>query len=298
MTILYTIFMNLNRGYLMILGAGVCWATTGLFGTILFRQGIDPLLVASSRLSLAAIFFFLLLFFRFRTSLIIKFAALPRLFIFGLLGVALFNVFYLHAIDNLGVSVAVALLYTAPAFVIIVSRLFLKEWITPVKSVALLLTTIGVFLVVGTYDFTRWTLEPRGIALGVGAGFTFGLISIFSKVALRRHTEFTITFYFILTGAILLSLLKPPWLLLLGKISPATLPALLALALISTFLPYLLYISGLKYLEAGKGSIVAAVEPVAAFSFAALFLGERLLVPQFIGFIFVVGAVLLLVYKS
>lgn len=281
----------------MILGAGVCWATTGIFGTVLFRQGIDPLLVASGRLSLATLGFFLLLFFKYRSDLRLKPAELPRLLLYGFVGVALFNVFYLQAINLLGVSVAVVLLYTAPAFVILFSRIYLKEMIIPIKVVALLFTLAGVVLVAGVYDLERWMLDLPGIGLGVGAGLTFALTTVFSKLSLRHHSHLTVTFYFVVIGALFLAFLRPPWLLLQEALSPATGLSLLALAFISTFLAYLLYIGGIKYLEAGRASIVAAVEPLAAFSMAALFLGERLIPLQYVGFISVIAAVLLLVAK-
>ncbi len=289
--------MNSGKGYLMVLGGGICWATTGIFGTVLFRQGIDPLLVASGRLSLAALVFFLLLLSKYRSNFQLKRAELPRLILFGFVGVALFNMFYLQSISLLGVSVAVVLLYTAPAFVILLSRIFLKEMITPLKVVALLLTIAGVVLVAGVYEPGRWIVDFRGIVLGVGAGLTFALVTVFSKLALRHHSDLTVTFYFIVIGAVFLALIRPPWLLLQEGLSPAAWLALLALTFISTFLAYLLYVGGIKYLEAGRASIVAAVEPLAAFSLAALFLGERLIPLQFVGFICVIAAVLLLVIK-
>lgn len=289
--------MNHAKGYFMVLGGGVCWATTGLFGTVLFRHGIDPLLVASGRLVIAALFFLLLLTLKYRSSLALHISELPRLLFFGFVGVAVFNICYLQAINLLGVSVAVVLLYTAPAFVIVISRILLKEMITPIKVTALFLTIAGVVLVAGMYDPGRWILDLQGIVLGLCAGLTFALITIFSKIALRHHSDITVTFYFIVIGAVFLSFLRPPWLLLQEGFSPATFLSLLALGFVSTFLAYLLYVGGIKYLEAGRASIVAAVEPVAAFSLAALFLGERLVPLQFVGFSSVVVAVLLLVYK-
>ncbi len=289
--------MNSGKGYLMVLGGGICWATTGIFGTVLFREGIDPLLVASGRLSLALLVFFLLLFFKYRSNLQLNLTELPRLLFFGFVGVALFNVFYLQAINLLGVSVAVVLLYTAPAFVILFSRIYLKEMITPLKVVALLLTVAGVVLVAGVYDPGRWILDLRGIGLGLGAGLTFALVTVFSKVALRHHSDLTVTFYFIVIGAVFLALIRPPWLLLQEGLTPAAGLSLVALAFVSTFLAYLLYVGGIKYLEAGRASIVAAVEPLAAFSLAALFLGERLVTVQFVGFFCIIAAVLLLVTK-
>lgn len=64
--------MNANKGYLMIFGAGVCWGTTGIFSTVLFQAGIDPLYIASSRIMLTTLLLLLMIKIKFPASLVIN----------------------------------------------------------------------------------------------------------------------------------------------------------------------------------------------------------------------------------
>ncbi len=292
--------MQLNKGYFMVMGAGICWATTGIFSVLLFREGVEPLEVASIRVALAALFFFLYFLPRLRGNFLLKKRELLFFAVSGFVGVGLFNYFYLQAIDRIGVSIAVVLLYTSPVFVIVISFFLLKENITLFKIMALLIALTGVFLVVRGPELFFFPVEMDlgGIAMGLGAGLAFGLLSILGKYALGRHEMLQVVFYLMFFGALSFMLFSPPWIIFQGGFSISVLLLLLAIALISTFLAHLLYIFGLKFVEAGRASIAVAVEPPTAIFLAFLFLGENLVFWQYIGVALVLMAVVLLHNKS
>ncbi len=287
--------MNINKGLLMVSGAGICWATTGLFGTLLFREGLDPVNVASTRSVLAAILFLIFLLAAHPEKLIVRPKQIALLALGGLTGIAIFNVFYLSTISTAGMSTAVVLLYTSPVFAVIMSRLFLGEPLSPVKAAALITAFTGVILVVEAYDLPTLINNPQAVLLGLGAGFFFALLSVFGKHISGSTHRLTTSFYLLFTGSIFLALIRPPWLAVIEvHSSPALMPALAALVVISTFLSHFLYIYGLSYLEAGKASIAVAIEPPAAIFLAYIFLGERLAPVQYLGVILVLTAVFLL----
>ncbi len=287
--------MNTNKGLLMVSGAGICWATTGLFGTLLFREGLDPVNVASTRNVLAAILFLIFLLTVHPEKLIVRPKQIALLALGGLTGIAIFNVFYLSAISTAGMSTAVVLLYTSPVFAVIMSRLFLGEPLSPVKAAALITAFTGVVLVAEAYDLPSLINNPQAVLLGLGAGFFFALLSVFGKHISGSIHRLTTSFYLLFTGSIFLALIRPPWLTVIEiQSSPALIPALAALVVISTFLSHFLYIYGLSYLEAGKASIAVAIEPPAAIFLAYIFLGERLDPVQYFGVILVLTAVFLL----
>ncbi len=287
--------MNTSKGLLMVSFAGICWATTGLFGTFLFREGLDPVNVASTRSMLAAILFLAFLLVAHPKKLIVSPKQIAMLALGGLAGIAIFNIFYLSAISAAGMSTAVVLLYTSPVFAVILSRIFLGEPLSRIKITALATAFTGVVLVVEAFEFTALLNDPRSVLLGLGAGFFFALLSVFGKHLTGSTHRLTTSFYLLFTGSIFLALLRPPWLAVqeIGS-SPALLSALAALVVISTFLSHFLYIYGLSYLEAGKASIAVAIEPPAAIFLAYIFLGERFAPVQYAGVILVLAAVLLL----
>ena len=75
----------------------------------------------------------------------------------GLFTQALFNLCYTLSIQHTNVSTGAVLLYTAPAFVLIMSRLVYREKITSGKAIALILNIAGcVLTVTGGALFCRY----------------------------------------------------------------------------------------------------------------------------------------------
>lgn len=278
----------------MIMAAGLCWSTTGLFGTFLFRSGVSPLLTASARTFLTTILLLIIFICKYRQRFFIPGRDLALFAVYGLLCVGLFNYFYLQAINLVGVSLAVILLYTSPAFVIVLSAYFLGETVTPLKIAALFCTLAGVLWTVGGgVTLLQFKQPAAGLLLGLGAGLTFSLLTVFSKYALKKYEYFVVIFYLTLFGALFLAFLQPPWLLLRSNLDLYGFLSFLALVLISTFLGYLFFIYGLKDLKAGKASIILTVEPLAAIFWGALFFKEKLLPCQYLGAGLIVAAIVL-----
>lgn len=65
---------------------------------------------------------------------------------FGLVNGVLYNIFYFTAVELVGVTVAVILLYTAPAFATIFARFVFGEPFSRGKAVAVILSLGGRFL--------------------------------------------------------------------------------------------------------------------------------------------------------
>ncbi len=283
---------KITQGLLMAMAAGICWGTTGLFGTILFEKGFEPLLIASVRVFFSLLVFLVVFLSRYRSRLSVPWNELVWLAFFSFVGVHLFNIFYLQAIEQVGISVAVVLLYTSPLFVVLFSSILLGEKITWVKLTSIILLLTGTFFVVQAYQVSLFMLNFSGILLGLGAGLTFGLLSVFSKISLVKADQLAKIFYLFLFGSVFLSFVCPPWLIFEYEFTFAAFLALSGLVVIATIAAYTLYILGLTRLEAGQGSIAVAVEPVAAIMFAFIFMGEVLSFGQYLG----VGLVLCGIY--
>ncbi len=285
---------NFRKGLFMAMGAGICWGTTGLFSTMLFQQGFDPLSVASARIFFTTLVF-LFFFLPGRVSrLAISTKELAFLAIFSFIGVTLFNYFYLQAVQQVGISVAVVLLYTSPLFVVFFSSVVLGEPIPRVKLISIGLLLSGTIFVVQAYQVALLRINSTGVLLGLGAGFTFGLLSVFGKIPLVKAAQLTKMFYMFLFGSFFFALFHPPWRLFSHDISFISAFALAGLVLVATFLAYTLYILALSYLEAGKASIAVALEPVAAIVFAFLFFGEVLYADQYLGVLLVLCGIVLI----
>ena len=112
-------------GYLYLLLAAFLWGLIGPVSRLAFEEGLTPLAVAFFRASVAWVFFGLhaLLLRQVRVE---RRDALPFL-LFGLVGVSLFYGSYQLAVVYGGAALASVLLYTAPAWVALLSLVVLKE---------------------------------------------------------------------------------------------------------------------------------------------------------------------------
>jgi drug/metabolite transporter, DME family len=212
----------------------------------------------------------------------------------GIFSIVLFNWCYFSSINQLSLSFAVILLYTAPTFVVVLSYLFLKERMDALKIISVVGTLIGCTLIVGINLKETPSMNLMGILTGLGAGFGYALYTIFGKFALVKYRPFTVTFYTFLVASITLLLFTD--LFEKGSILLTSEVILygLGLGLFPTVLAYLFYTKGLEKMEGSKASIIATVEPVAATLLSVFLYKEDFGVLQFIGTAIILLSVILI----
>jgi drug/metabolite transporter, DME family len=284
-------------GAALVLGAASFWATFGIFAKRLYEAGFAPMELASVRATVgfAAIAVIALSHSRWRRSLRVDRRGLLFLGAYGVVGYALFTLAYLASLERTGVAVAAALLYTAPAFVLVMSAVVWRERITRVRGVALLLVLAGVMLVTGAAgSFLRGTAAtpPASLLIGVAAGATYATYTMLSKVVVGRYGAVASLFWCFGAAAVVLALLAPPHVPFMR--APDQWPALVALGVVPTLIPYALYLAALRGLRASTASMLASVEPVIAAGLAAVLLHERVEPLQGVGVLLVVSAAALL----
>lgn len=279
---------------ILILIAGVLWGSMGLFVRTLNEQGLASMEIVGLRatVTVVALFLFLLLFDRKLFKICWK-----DLWCFlgtGICSIVFFNFCYFKAITLTSLSVAAILLYTAPAIVMVLSYFLFQEKLTKRKLLALVMTFVGCILVTGILTETG-NVTAGGILVGLGAGLGYALYSIFSRYALERgYTSLTITFYTFLIAAIGSFFFAD-----MGKVARVAMNGggnlffCLAFGVLCTVVPYLTYTLGLQYVENGKASIIASVEPVTATLLGAVLFHEKLTVSGVLGIVLVLAALMI-----
>lgn len=272
------------RGYLFVAAAASLWGSLGLFFRILHDDYmLSALAIAFLRAVLALTILAGFLLFRHPERLRVSFRALPFFAVYGFCGVTAFYFSYTQAVIQTSVTTAVVLLYTAPAFVTLMARHFWGERIGLRKLSSLVLAFAGCALVARIYDPAQVSLNLLGLAVGLSAGFTYALYTVFSKFALERFTSLTALMYMLLFGALFLV----PFQSLDGFVplvsSPGVWLVLLFLAVGPTLGSLALYNAGLQRVPASNASVLATIEPVVASLLAFSFLGERLEFLQVVG---------------
>jgi len=268
-------------GYVII--AALFWGMIGFFVKGISEFGLTPMEIVALRVFFSFFFLFLYGCISKRGEMII---ALKDIYLFigtGILSIAFFNWAYFTSIQLLSISVAVILLYTAPAFVMIMSVLFLKEKITVMKVILLCMTLLGCLLVTGLTNLSFKDGDVLGYLIGLGAGFGYALYSIFGKFALNMYSSFTVSFYTFFVASLLLVPMTGIWTKLPIIVNGKAMIYIVGLSLISTVLAFLLYTEGLRGIESSKASILSTVEPLAALIIGIAVFQESLSGTQLLG---------------
>lgn len=289
--------MNVGKykGTVFVLLAGLFWGTMGVFVNLWSAKGLGSVEIALIRTGSAALVMLLYLFLKDKSLLKIKPAHLWCFFGSGVCSLVFFSLCYFEAIKLSSMSVAAVLLYLAPVFVMLMSALLFKDKITLLKILAIFFSVGGCAFVSGIAGGVL-NVSLIAVLYGVGSGFGYALYSIFSKYALKYgYSSLTITAYTFLFAFLALVFIAD-----LGKVgSVAFLNAQntalsLLTGVVSAVIPYVLYTKGLEYIQAGKASVIASVEPVCATVLSVLIYEEKLGAVQVVGIFLVIFSIVLL----
>lgn len=284
----------LRRYDISILGAGVFWGMIGLFTRQLSALGLTSAGVLIVRSGGCAALFFLCALFRDPKLLKLRWRDAWLFFCFGVLATFFFTYCYYQSIDLGSLSAACTLMYSAPVFVMIISLFVFGERFSRRKLIALLCAVVGCTLVSGLLEGDS-RLSTAGVIYGLLAGIGYAFYSVCIKALSNRGYD-TLT---INAWGWLLCTVTGLAVWGAGPAAPAFADArnlLLSggLILISGFLPALLYSLGLRGEEAGKGAVMASVEPVVASVIGFIAFREAPTPLGILGIVLVLAAVAIL----
>lgn len=289
----------MKKASIFILTGAFLWGTIGFYVKFLYAYGFTSMEVVTIRAITAAIILISYLVFKNKSALRLKRWTDIKYFIgTGIFSIIFFNYTMFKTIELASISISAALLYTGPAFVVILSRLIFKEKLTNQKLIALILTLIGTSLVVELFPLSVDNLPISTILIGLCSGLGYALYSIFSKFALKKYSSLVITTYTFLVAAIVLlpffsfkthAALLMDWKVILLSFGLGFLPTAVA---------YIVYTYGLNLTEASKASILTTVEPVVATLVGIFIFSETFHSMQFLGMFIIIAAVILMQLNS
>lgn len=273
-----------------ILAAGILWGCMGILVRTMKTCGIEAMEVVAFRAIITALCMLIGMLIFNRKGLKVRFKDLWCFVGTGIVSVVFFNLCYFTCINRTSLSTAAILLYTAPAFVIVMSFFLFKEKIGWKKSIALVMAFAGCVLVSG--GFGKGSLGFEGLLWGLGAGIGYALYSIFGRYAIERgYSSFTITTYtfiFAAVGSVPFVKIMPVAKVLMDN--PDKFGVSVILVIMTTVFAYLLYTKGLSGTETGKAAIIASIEPVMATVVGTLLYKEELTWAASLGMLLVLGS--------
>nr|MDQ3371045.1 DMT family transporter [Myxococcota bacterium] len=272
-------------GPLFVLGAALLWGTLGVLSTAAAARGVAPLEIALVRALIGALLF--------AAHALVTRARFPRgrdlawSAAFGLVGISLFYGVFQLALQAGGASLAVVLLYTAPALVALLAWGVLHE--RPTRTTVLLIAcTIAGVALVSIGGGHGVTVSVASVAYGLVAGACYALYYLFGKTVLARNATSTTLTVVLGVGALGLVPFAP-----VSAKPLATWGLLAVIGLATSYLAIAAYAAGLRRMAPTRAAIIASFEPVIAVALAVVVLGEVLAPTAVAGAALVVGAVVL-----
>ena len=211
----------------------------------------------------------------------------PRLLVsgmfMGLNWVALFES-YIYV----DVSIATLCYYCAPVFVIVGSVILFKENFGIRKAIAVLGAAVGMVIVTGVN--VGGSQPFKGIAFALISAVLYSLVALFNKTFRDINGMQTTMAQLIGAGIIVTPYaLASHWGAWVFP-SATGLACILVLGFLHTGVALYFYFSSIQTLPAQSVAFCSYIDPVSALIFAAVFLGERMSLPQILGAILIIGS--------
>jgi len=262
-------------GLLCGLGAASIWGGMYVVSKVVLEI-IPPFSLVTLRLILGAITLAIVLVVR-------GFPKIPARQVWQVLGVGFVGYGVSLSLQFLGTKLSTAangslVTSATPAFVLIFAAILLKEKITWLRLVALLLATLGVVAVI---DPRSAQLNPdlfMGNLALIGAAVTWALYSVLVRKTTQNLDVIPFSLIAFLGG---LPIVIPAgaWELNtvgVGEISLGVVGGVLFLGIISTALAMVLWNNAFALVDAGLASLTFFAQPVVGTLLGWLFLGERI----------------------
>jgi len=273
-------------GILLIAISAASFGTLAIFGRYAYEDGIDIFTALFIRFGVSAVFMTLILILR--KEHFPRGRLLATLIGMGALGYVGQSFLYLSSIKYASAGLIALLLYLYPMFVFILSVIFLREKVTAVKVVALVLSLVGAAL----------TVDPDGgqligVLMIIAAALIYSVYIVVGSNVTKQVTTFqssTVIFmsagavYGVLTFAngIHLPQSNTGWLAMLGMV------------VFSTIIPITTFLAGLEIVGPTNAAMLSTLEPVVTVLLAAWLFGERLMPVTLLGGMLILVAVIVL----
>jgi len=234
---------------------------------------MGPLWLAASRVSLAflALFAYALL----RGKVPAVRTHWRDFLMIGVVNSALPFALFCFAEQYVGGSTAAVLNATSPFFATIVAALWLREPITAAKVAGMLLGLGGVGMLVGWQPAQLTGNVALAVVACLAAALCYGIASVYAKARMAGVPSFATALYSQLAAALVLAPALP-LVPLPSDVSPQVAANVVALALASTAIAYLLYFRLIANIGPARALTVTFLIPLFGVLWGWAFLGETI----------------------
>lgn len=277
-------------GVALVLVSAVGFGTLAIFGTYAQRAGlsIPTLLLFRFLVASLALWGFLAARGRLRR---LRGRTLLAAIALGATGYAAMSGLYFLGLEYLTAGLTAIVLYTYPAFVVVLAVVAVGERLTRGTVLSLGLALAGVVLVVGADPAGA---SPVGIAIMLAAALTYAAYITASRAVLETTDSLLLAAHVlpaagvsVLVGGTALGDLAVPS-------TPWAWAVVVGIGLVGTAIPVFAFYAGLSRIGASRTGIVSTAEPLVTVALGVLLFAEPLTAPTVAGGGLILTAVVLL----
>jgi len=269
--------------------SAVCFGMLAVLGKLAYAKGFAAAEILQYRFGVGALL--LLAYFAVFDRQVLR--ASPRTILKALfLGVVLYPVqslSFMTSLKYIPAATTSLILYFYPVSVSLLSALLFKTRLDRVVLFSLLLLVAGCGLVF--YDAFLRSISHTGLALATVSMLIFSVYLIILEVLLRGENPRTISFYCVLSAALVYTVMSPP--VRFPDLDLASKGLTLALGLVPTALAVTLLYRSVELIGSARASICSTLEPITTVLASAMVLGEDVVAIQVAGMALILAGIIL-----
>jgi RarD protein len=181
---------------------------------------------------------------------------------------------FFYAYQNTTIANAVLTHYIAPILVASVSPLLLKERISRAALIAIVLASVGLWIMLEGFSFDRH--DTDGIIAGLLSGCAYATLILYVRFHAQRFHPIVFALF---TNTAVICLLAP----FIRSFPHEAVWSFLVMGVVHSTIAPLLYYKGLQKVPANKAAILGYLEPVCAILFGIILLNEILAMNTILG---------------
>ncbi len=284
---------------LFIVIAAFCWGISGIFTKVITHYGFTPFEMGFIKTFIAMLI--LMVYFSRKGKNIYnlqKRSDLKDLIVISILGYSLYSVAYIFTVNEMGVGLAGAMLYTKTAFVLVFSAVVFRKKIT-VKSLLIIALTISACLCIsGVFSSQQIPITFKGLAWGVASGIGFAIYDVIGKRSLDKYSSETVTLYTFMIASVFMGILANPVTTITKIFQMNTLPFMILYAMVVSVVPYMLYVKGLSKVDVSVAAVISTFELMVASVAGIVLYDEPITFFKILGILLMISAVCVLSISS
>lgn len=266
------------RGFGLAAFAGVCWGGMGCAVQYLLQgNGMTALdLVTMRQLAAGLLMTGILIATQGRKAFCV-FSSLENLRDVALSGATVFvsHSAFFQAIGYSNAGTGAIFIALVPLFCAAWLAFRRKQPVSRTEALCFVLATAGVALLVTNGDFTKLQFSPLSIFWGLTCAAFAAVYSIQPMAVIRRIGVIPVVSWGILFGGLCSAILNPPWTIELSwGLTEAA--AFGFIVIFGTIIAFWSYLTSLKFISPVLLGLLNSLEPLSAFVFSILLLGQRL----------------------